>query len=312
MQLNQAQIAVLIPCRNEEKTIGSVIKSFQSELPLAKIYVYDNLSEDKTSDIAKKNGAIVGHVSQVGKGNVVKRMFSEIEAEIYIMVDGDGTYDSKVVNNLISELTEKKLDMVIGARTTKDIQENSRGGHLIGNWMLTKSVSFIFGRGFNDMLSGYRVMTKPFVKSFPVESEGFEIETELTIHSLQLGSQFKEVYTNYYPRPEGSNSKLSTWRDGFKILFKILSLFKNLKPLMFYSLIFFLMLSLSLILVYPVLDTWLQTGLVPRLPTAILSMGIVLVGIISLILGIILESISQSRLENKKLIYQVFKSFKSY
>jgi len=309
MQLNQAQIAVLIPCRNEEKTIGSVIKSFQSELPLAKIYVYDNLSEDKTSDIAKKNGAIVGHVSQVGKGNVVKRMFSEIEAEIYIMVDGDGTYDSKVVNNLISELTEKKLDMVIGARTTKDIQENSRGGHLIGNWMLTKSVSFIFGRGFNDMLSGYRVMTKPFVKSFPVESEGFEIETELTIHSLQLGSQFKEVYTNYYPRPEGSNSKLSTWRDGFKILFKILSLFKNLKPLMFYSLIFFLMLSLSLILVYPVLDTWLQTGLVPRLPTAILSMGIVLVGIISLILGIILESISQSRLENKKLIYQVFKSF---
>ena len=239
-------IAVLIPCYNEELTISKVVSEFQDALPEAIIYVYDNASVDGTSAVAKKAGARVFFESNKGKGNVIRRMFADIEADIYIIVDGDNTYEALKCIEMVDMLINESLDMVVASRKTKNSDGEYRLGHVFGNWMLTSSVSFIFGRGFTDMLSGYRVMSRRFVKSFPIMSRGFEIETEMTVHSLQVGASFKEIETKYDSRPEGSESKLNTFRDGFRILGMILVLFKENKPFQFFgllSLIFLWLLS---------------------------------------------------------------------
>jgi glycosyltransferase involved in cell wall biosynthesis len=298
-------IAVLIPCYNEEKTIGLVIKSFQEYLPSSKIYVYDNCSSDQTNSVARDAGAIVYHEPNKGKGNVVRRMFSDIDADVYILVDGDATYDASVVNSMIDKLVSEKLDSVVAVRkATSD--DAYRGGHVLGNKMITGLVSLMFERGFTDMLSGYRAMSKRFVKSFPATSSGFEIETEITIHSLQLKVPFGEIETKYDARPEGSQSKLSTWNDGFRILKMIIFLLKEQKPFYFFGVFFLFFSILSIWFAFPVIMMWIHTGLVPRLPTALLSTGLMILAFLSITLGIILDSVSRARLEMKRLQYLRF------
>jgi glycosyltransferase involved in cell wall biosynthesis len=296
------KIAVLIPCYNEEKTIGLVIKSFQECLPEAKIYVYDNCSTDLTTNIAGQSGAIVFYEPNKGKGNVVRRMFSDIEADLYIMVDGDATYDASVVRSMLDKLISEKLDMVVAVRKATS-NEAYRGGHVFGNKMITGLVSLMFKRGFTDMLSGYRVMTRRFVKSFPISSSGFEIETEITIHTLQLQVPFGEIDSKYEARPDGSQSKLSTWSDGFKILKMIVFLLKEQKPFYFFGVFFLFFFLVSIWLATPVILTWVNTGLVPRLPTALLTTGLMILAFLSLTAGIVLDSVSRARLEGKRLKY---------
>ena len=297
------KVAVLIPCYNEEKAIAQVVQSFKNVTPDAKIYVYDNNSSDNTLEEARSAGAIVRLENRRGKGNVVRRMFNDIDADVYLMVDGDGTYEVEKAPDLIDALLEGGHDMVVGSRSPEDHSAVSRFGHRTGNEFLTRIVQFIFGHGFSDMLSGYRVFSRRFVKSFPISSRGFEIETEMTIHALQLGLPITEVKTRYFDRIEGSSSKLSTYSDGFKILSTILVLFRDIYPLIFFSLCFIGLATASLIFALPIFLTYLETGLVPRLPTAILSTGIMLLGFLSLTCGIILDSVSRGRLENKRLHY---------
>jgi len=296
-------IAVLIPCYNEELTISKVVSEFQDALPEAIIYVYDNASVDGTSAVAKKAGARVFFESNKGKGNVIRRMFADIEADIYIIVDGDNTYEALKCIEMVDMLINESLDMVVASRKTKNSDGEYRLGHVFGNWMLTSSVSFIFGRGFTDMLSGYRVMSRRFVKSFPIMSRGFEIETEMTVHSLQVGASFKEIETKYDSRPEGSESKLNTFKDGFRILGMILVLFKENKPFQFFGLLSLLFFLFSIAFSIPLFATYIQTGLVPRLPTAILSTGLMILSFLCLISGVILDSLSRSRLELKRMNY---------
>jgi glycosyltransferase involved in cell wall biosynthesis len=296
------RIAVLLPCYNEELTVASTVHAFQEALPGADIYVYDNNSKDRTSDIARELGAIVRTERRQGKGNVVKRMFADVEADIYVMADGDNTYDAPSVVPLVEYLIAEKLDMVVGSRASGDAAAY-RQGHRLGNRMLTGFVSWIFGNDFRDMLSGYRVFSRRFVKSFPALSRGFEIETELTVHALHLAMPVAERDTPYYRRPEGSSSKLSTYRDGFRILRTIILLFKEEKPLLFFglaSLAFFLVAS---ILAVPILIEYYNTGLVPRFPTAILVASIMLLGFLSLACGLILDTVSRGRREVKRLQY---------
>jgi glycosyltransferase involved in cell wall biosynthesis len=295
-------IAVLLPCYNEELTVASTVQAFQEALPGADIYVYDNNSSDRTSEIASALGAIVRTERRQGKGHVVKRMFADVEADIYVMADGDNTYDAPSVVPLVEYLIAEKLDMVVGSRASEDTAAY-RQGHRFGNRMLTGFVSWIFGKDFRDMLSGYRVFSRRFVKSFPALSRGFEIETELNVHALQLAMPVAERETPYYRRPEGSTSKLSTFRDGFRILRTILILFKEEKPLLFFglaSLIFFLTAG---ILAVPILVEYYNTGLVPRFPTAILVTSIMLLGFLSLACGLILDTVSRGRREVKRLQY---------
>ena len=230
-------IAILVPCHNEELTITAVVKDFKKALPHAVIYVYDNSSTDNTAEVAKKAGAIIYQEKNIGKGNVIRRMFSDIEADIYIMVDGDDTYEAKKSVEMVNQLIANNLDMVVGVRKTSNSDGEYRRGHIFGNWMLTTFVSLIFGSGFSDMLSGYRVMSRRFVKSFPAMSKGFEIETEITVHALQLGLSYAEKETIYNARPEGSESKLSTLNDGIRILRMITLLFKEEKPFYFFSIL---------------------------------------------------------------------------
>jgi len=300
--MNEIRIAVLIPCFNEEKTISKVIKDFQVALPSAKIVVCDNNSTDKTSIVAKESGAEVLFEPSKGKGNAVRKLFYSTNADIYVMADGDSTYDASSVNEMINILIKEKLDMVVGSRKTED-SFAYREGHVFGNWLLTKTVSLIFNKGFTDMLSGYRVFSDRFVRSFPLESSGFEIETEITIHALQLKLPSIEVPTNYYSRPDGSESKLNTLKDGFRILKTIVVLFKEYKPLQFFSIFSLICFVLSILISVPIIMTWIQTGLVPRIPSAILSSGLMILAFMSFFSGVILSSISKQRLEIKRLFY---------
>jgi glycosyltransferase involved in cell wall biosynthesis len=302
------KIAVLIPCYNEELTISRVVSDFQGSLPEATIYVYDNASTDNTSKVATKAGALVFQEPNKGKGNVVRRMFADIEANIYVIVDGDDTYEASKCPEMIEQVVNNNLDMVVATRKTTNSGGEYRWGHVFGNWMLTRSVSLIFGHGFTDMLSGYRVMSYRFVKSFPITSKGFEIETEMTVHALQVGASYQEIETMYDSRPEGSESKLNTFKDGFRILWMILLLFKGEKPFQFFGLLSLLFFVVSITLSIPLFTTYIETGLVPKIPTAVLSTGLMILSFFSLISGVILDSMSRLKLEGKRANYLSYKS----
>ena len=298
------RIAVLIPCYNEEQTVAKVVRDFLAALPGAMIYVYDNNSQDQTILRAREAGAIVRSERYQGKGNVMRRMFSDIEADIYILVDGDDTYHAASTPAMIDKLLSEQLDMVVGSRLTVHEGDASfRRGHQLGNHLLTGFMSMLFGRQLTDMLSGFRVMSRRFVKSFPALAEGFETETELTIHALGLKMPVAEIVTPYGSRPEGSESKLNTYRDGYRILLTIIALFKKERPLLFFSILFCLLAVTSVGLALPILFTYAQTGLVPRFPTAILATGIMLLACLSLTCGLILDTVTHGRRELKRLNY---------
>ncbi|WP_434718248.1 glycosyltransferase family 2 protein [Paraburkholderia sp. A1BS-2L] len=296
------RIAVVVPCYNEAAAIATVVRDFLRSLPQAEIYVFDNNSVDDTANIARRTGAHVIPVPLQGKGNVVRRIFSDVEADVYIMVDGDATYDATAAPALVDLLVDQHLDMVVGSRLS-DKQSAYRLGHRFGNVMLTRCAAVIFGKTFNDMLSGYRVFSRRYVKTFPAHSTGFEIETELAVHALSMRMPVAELDTNYGSRPEGSQSKLNTYRDGFRILMTILKLFKTEKPLAFFSIGFAICALLSVILAIPVFETYAETGLVPRIPTVILSSGLMILGGILLTCGIVLDTVTRGRNEFKRLVY---------
>lgn len=301
--MNEHQrIAVIIPCYNEAIAIASVIEDFKQVLPNSTIYVFDNNSTDHTVDIANNAGALVRSVPLQGKGNVIRRMFADVEADIYVMVDGDNTYDVFEAPRLIQKLIDDGLDMVIGIRVTEE-SKAYRLGHRFGNVLLTRCVGFIFGSTFTDMLSGYRIFSRRFVKSFPSQSSGFEIETELAVHALQLRMPVAEMATKYGARSAGSLSKLNTYRDGFRILLTIFKLFKSEKPLTFFSLGFFICNLIAVVLAIPLFETFFKTGLVPRFPTAILCSALMLFGLILLTCGIVLNTVSLGRMEVKRFAY---------
>lgn len=296
-------VAVLLPCYNEEGAIFDVVKAFKKTLSGSKIYVYDNNSTDKTSEVAKKAGAIVRRETHSGKGNVVRRMFADIDADIYIMADGDGTYDAAAAPDLIEKLIEENADMIVGTRSKDAGDQLYRPGHRFGNRMLNKVVHVLFSEGPTDMLSGYRAFSRRFVKSFPASAQGFETETELTIHALKLRLPVFEVQTQYFDRAEGTESKLSTYKDGMRILSFIIFFFKEIKPFFFFGLLALFLALLSLVVGQPVISEYLQTGLVPRFPTAILSVGIMLSGLISFVCGVLLDTVSRGRIEKLRLSY---------
>ena len=299
------RVAVLVPCYNEAAAIGTVVKQFRTALPSAEIHVYDNNSKDGTAKAAAKAGATVGLENRQGKGHVVRRMFGDIDADIYVLVDGDATYDAPSAPKMIETLLREKLDMVVGSRVDQEVAAY-RPGHRFGNWILTGFVTRTFGRSFTDILSGYRVFSRRFVKSFPALSTGFEIETELTVHALELGMPVAEIETPYYARPEGSASKLNTWRDGIRILWTIGKLFRSERPMRFFLLIALFFAVISIVIMIPVFRTFLATGLVPRLPTAILSTALMLLSFLSLMSGLILDTVTRGRREMKRLAYLSF------
>jgi hypothetical protein len=296
------RIAVLLPCYNEEAAIGQTVKGFREALPNAAIYVYDNNSKDRTPEVARAAGAIVRRETQQGKGHVVRRMFADIDADVYVMADGDATYDASVAQNLVNRLVAENLDMVVGCR--KDSEEAAyRQGHRFGNWLLTTCVAKLFGRSFTDILSGYRVFSRRFVKSFPTLANGFEIETDITVHALGLKLPVGEVETAYGARPLGSTSKLSTYRDGFRILWMIFNLFRQERPFAFYGLIALVLSCAAMALALPLGITYLNTGLVPRLPTAVLCSSLMLLAFLSLSSGLVLDTVTRGRREQKQLTY---------
>jgi len=295
-------IAVLAPCYNESMTIAKVVSDFRAVLPTAQVYVYDNNSTDGTGDIAARAGAIVRNENWQGKGSVVRRMFADIDADVYVMIDGDDTYDAKSAPHLIEALLTRRLDMVNGARETQ-AEKAFRPGHKFGNWFLTGAVRWSFGDKFKDMLSGYRVMSRRFVKSFPALSDGFEIETELTVHALRLRMPIAEIPTPYFERPVGSVSKLNTFRDGFRIMRVITRMVRDEKPLEFFGGAAAVLLLVGMLLAAPILLTYLETGLVPRFPTLILAVGLGVVSVISFAIGLILDTLSRVRNEQRRLAY---------
>ena len=300
--LTDSRIAVLLPCYNEALTVADVVRDFRRALPQARIYVFDNNSTDGTAQLAREAGAIVRLVPTQGKGSVVRRMFADIEADAYVMVDGDNTYDAAAAPQLVERLLGEGLDMLVGSRVTQE-QTAYRFGHRFGNGLLTGFVSLIFGRTFTDILSGYRIFSRRYVKSFAAHSTGFEIETELTVHALELRMPVAEVATDYKSRPEGSLSKLNTYRDGMRILLTILRLFKSEKPLAFFSIGFVACALASVWLALPLLTTYLETGLVPRLPTAVFCTALMLFGVILLACGIIVDAVTKARIEQKRFAY---------
>jgi glycosyltransferase involved in cell wall biosynthesis len=300
--INHTRVAVLVPCYNEEAAIAKVVTDFRRVLPQADIYVYDNNSKDRTKAVAREAGAIVRHELKQGKGHVVRRMFSDIEAEFYVLVDGDATYCAESAPRMIEQLQSEQLDMVVGCRV-HEVEEAYRPGHVFGNYLLTGCVSYLFANGFTDILSGYRVFSRRFVKSFPALSNGFEIETELTVHALELNMPVGEMKSSYGARPEGSVSKLATYRDGWRILKMILVLFKNERPLQFFAILSSLLALLSFGVALPLLFTYLETGLVPRFPTAILATGMMILAFLGITAGIILETVTRGRQEMKRLVY---------
>jgi glycosyltransferase involved in cell wall biosynthesis len=296
------KIAVLLPCYNEEAAIGATVAGFKAALPEATIYVYDNNSRDRTREIAAQAGAIVRTERQQGKGHVVRRMFADIDADVYVMADGDLTYDPAASPAMVDMLLAEQLDMVVGTRR-HEAKDAYRGGHVLGNRIFTGLLSGLFGRSFSDIFSGYRVFSRRFVKSFPVLSEGFEIETEMSVHALELKMPVGEVETSYGARPEGSHSKLSTYGDGWKILKTIGNLYRVERPVLFYGSIGALLVIAAIILAIPLVETYLQTGLVPRFPTAILVTGMVIVAVLCFFAGLILDTVTRGRREVRRLAY---------
>src|SRR5450756_2146701 len=302
MTAPSTRVAVLVPCFNEEAAVATVVADFRKALPSAEIFVYDNNSSDRTIAVAREAGAEVRSERRQGKGHVVRRMFADVEADIYVLVDGDATYDAASAPRMIDALVSDHLDMVVGFRVDQ-AQAAYRPGHRTGNRMLTGFLSSVFGEAFRDILSGYRVFSRRFVKSFPVLSDGFEIETELSVHALELALPVAEIETPYYARPEGSFSKLNTWRDGFRILGTILKLYRSEKPLRFFLAIGIFLLLVSIGLGSPVVVTYLEEGIVPRLPTAVLSMGLMIVAVLSVSSGLVLDTVTRGRREMKLLAY---------
>jgi glycosyltransferase involved in cell wall biosynthesis len=296
------RIAVLVPCFNEEAAIATVVGDFRRALPAAEIFVYDNNSRDRTVEVARAAGAHVRSERRQGKGHVVRRMFADIEADIYVLVDGDATYDAPSAQRMIDALVSHHLDMVVGVRIDQSTAAY-RPGHRTGNRMLTSFLSTVFGEAFKDILSGYRVFSRRFVKTFPVLSDGFEIETELSVHALELALPVGEIETPYYARPAGSVSKLNTWRDGFRILGTILKLYRSEKPLRFFTAIGAFLALVSIGLAVPIVVTFLEEGLVPRLPTAVLSTGLMIVAMLSISSGLVLDTVTRGRREMKLLAY---------
>jgi glycosyltransferase involved in cell wall biosynthesis len=296
------RIAVLLPCYNEATTIGKVVQNFRQVMPESIIYVYDNNSTDDTVRVATEAGAIVRREPFQGKGNVVRRMFADIDADVYVLADGDETYDAASAPKLVNRLISDKLDMVAASRISTET-EAYRPAHQFGNRFLSGLVAWLFGNRFRDILTGYRVFSRRFVKSFPALSWGFEIETELTVHALELRMPSDEVDTPYHSRPAGSASKLNTWRDGLRIFLTILRMLKEVRPVFFFSSIAGTLALLSVILAWPLFLTYMDTGLVPRFPTAILSTGLMLVAFIFMVCGIILDSVTRGRQELKRMSY---------
>ena len=296
------RIAVLLPCYNEEAAIGPTIAGFRAALPGAVIYVYDNNSRDRTVEVARAAGAVVRTERQQGKGHVVRRMFADIEADVYVMADGDLTYDPVAAPAMVSLLFDQQLDMVVGTRQHEDAGAY-RGGHVLGNRVFTGLLSFFFARTFTDVFSGYRVFSRRFVKSFPVLSVGFEIETEMSIHALELRMPVGEVATAYGARPAGSASKLSTFRDGWRILKVMVNLFRTERPWLFFGAAGALLLAVALVLAVPLVMTYIDTGLVPRFPTAILITGLGIVAVLSFLAGLILDTVTHGRRELRRLAY---------
>ena len=296
------RIAVLLPCFNEEAAIAKVIAGFRKALPGASIYVYDNNSSDGTIAKAQKAGAVVRSERMQGKGHVVRRMFADVDADVYVMADGDLTYDPKAAPAMVEQLLSEQLDMVVGTRQ-HDAKDAYRGGHVLGNRLFTGLLSRLFGRSFSDIFSGYRVFSRRFVKSFPVLSEGFEIETEMSVHALELRMPVGEVETAYGARPEGSESKLSTFRDGWRILKTIFTLYRIERPVLFYGAIGALLLVVAVILAVPLAITYIDTGLVPRFPTAILVTGMTIVAVLCFFAGLILDTVTRGRREMRRLAY---------
>ena len=295
-------IAVLLPCYNEEAAIAQTIAGFRAALPGAAIYVYDNNSRDRTIEVARAAGAIVRTERIQGKGAVVRRMFADIDADVYVMADGDATYDAASAPALVGRLLDEQLDMVVGSRAHEAV-EAYRRGHQFGNAMLTGMLARLFGRSFSDILSGYRVFSRRFVKSFPVLSVGFEIETEISVHALELKMPVAEVSTAYFARPEGSASKLSTYRDGWRILGTIVTLYRIERPLWFFGGLGGLLALLGIILAVPLAITYAQTGLVPRFPTAILVTGLMIIATLAFFAGLILDTVVRGRREVRRLAY---------
>ena len=297
-----SRIAVLVPCYNEEPTVAAVVAGYRAALPTAATYVYDNASSDRSVEAAAKAGAVVRTETRRGKGNVVRRMFADIEADIYVLVDGDATYDPAAAPAMVRELIEQRLDMVVGCRR-EIIDDAYRAGHRFGNYILTAFLARLFGRAFTDILSGYRVFSRRFAKTFPSLSSGFEIETEITVHALELRMPVSEVMTDYGARREGSTSKLSTYRDGTRILWTMLTLFRQEKPFAFFAIVAGLLALAAVVLAVPLAITYSETGLVPRLPTAVLCTGLVILAFLSLTCGLILDTVTRGRLEMRRLAY---------
>ncbi len=305
MQYRGLNVALIVPCFNEEKSIERVIQDFRAAMPEICIYVFDNNSTDQTKQIARKSNAIVIDVSIRGKGNVVRRMFADVEADVYVMVDGDATYDANSVTLLVDKLVDEQLDMVVGCRkTSAELASHAyRHGHQWGNRLLTQSVARIFGGNFTDMLSGYRAFTRRYVKSIPILSHGFEIETELTVHALELRMPYGEVNTNYGSRPEGSESKLSTYKDGWKILKTIGRLYISERPFSFFGLIALLIALFAIAISIPLVLEYVRAGVVPRFPTAILSASMMVCALLSFVCGLVQDNVTRGRHEMKRLIY---------
>ena len=295
-------VAVLLPCYNEQATIGATVEGFRKALPKATVHVYDNNSTDRTRDVAAKAGAVVHSERQQGKGHVVRRMFADIDADVYVMADGDLTYDPEAAPEMVSLLLSEQLDMVVGTRR-HEAKEAYRGGHVLGNRIFTSLLAGLFGRSFNDIFSGYRVFSRRFVKSFPVLSSGFEIETEMSVHALELRMPVGEVETRYLARPEGSESKLSTFGDGWRILKTIGTLYRVERPVLFYGTIALLLFIAALLLSIPLVTTYLHTHLVPRLPTAVLITGMTIVAVLCFFTGLILDTVTRGRREMRRLAY---------
>ena len=296
------RVAVLVPCFNEEAAVATVVADFRKALPTAEVFVYDNNSSDRTVAVARGAGAQVRSERRQGKGHVVRRMFADVDADIYVLVDGDATYDAASAPRMIDRLLSERLDMVVGFRVDQ-VEGAYRHGHRSGNRILTGFLSWVFGRTFKDILSGYRVFSRRFVKSFPVLSDGFEIETELSVHALELALPVAEIETPYRARPEGSFSKLNTWRDGFRIFGTILKLYRSERPLRFFIAIGVILALTSIALAIPIIVTYLKVGVVPRLPTAVLSMGLMILAVLSVSSGLVLDTVTRGRREMKLLAY---------
>lgn len=297
-----SRIAVLLPCYNEEAAIAQTVNAFRSALPDATIYVYDNNSRDRTVAVAGAAGAIVRRERVQGKGAVVRRMFADIDADVYVMADGDATYDAASAPAMVQRLVAERLDMVVGARVGQATAAYRRG-HVFGNRLLTGMLARLFGRSFSDILSGYRVFSRRFVKSYPALSTGFEIETDISVHALELRMPVGEVETPYFERPEGSASKLSTYRDGWRIVRTIATLYRIERPLLFFGAIGAVLAVLAVLLAIPLVLTYARTGLVPRFPTAIGATGLVILAALCLFAGLILDTVVRGRREVRRLAY---------